>query len=78
MYPDSSLVVVIKTESNYFLLGHPSLTGSIVAEDMGSGGRPRGSETQLCHCLITLSKLLTLSVPQFPHYKRGMINMLTS
>lgn len=56
----------------------------MLAEDMGSGedggggrGRLCGLESQLCYGLITLHKLLNLSVPQFTHYKMGMLSYVS-
>lgn len=64
------LVVIIKTESNYLILSLSNLIESMVAKDMGSGGRLCELES---HYLITLSRPFNLSVLQFPHYKVGMI-----
>ena len=67
------LMVIIKTERDHLIWSHSDLIESLVAAGLGPGGRLRGLESQRCLYLTALSKLLGLSVPQFPHYKTGMM-----
>lgn len=75
------LEVIIKTESNYLILSRSNLITSMLAEDMGSGEDGGGGGGQAVWIRIpalswsyNLSKLLNLFVPQFPHYKMGMLS----